>query len=208
MGIRGHPAWPSWQEKTTEVLKVVITIINGKTDANLGKTHHSDTLVIVMSTSRGESSIGRTCNVTIRSWCENVVIVSQGGEITTIMVRATGDKGETLIIMTIKKWCENGVAVSQGGEITTIMTRATGDLGETLTIMIEEDKLDHNQKEIKDISTARSHKGTSILVTKIKMMITMEMTVSTTIMIKITLKSVKIIVNIEDKTEDSQKESL
>ena len=187
---------------------MVIMVINGKTDANLGKTHHSDTLVIVMSTSRGESSIGRTCNVTIRSWCENVVIVSQGGEITTIMVRATGDKGETLIIMTIKKWCENGAAVSLEGVITTIMTLAIGDLNRTLTIMIEEDKLDHNQKEIKEIFTARSHKGTNTLVTKTKMMITLAMMVSTTITIKITIKSVKITDIIEDKTEDIQKESL
>ena len=187
---------------------MVIMVINGKTDANLGKTHHSDTLVIVMSTSRGESSIGRTCNVTIRNWCENVVTVSQGGEITTIMVRATGDKGETLIIMTIKKWCENGAAVSLEGVITTIMTLAIGDLNRTLTIMIEEDKLDHNQKEIKEIFTARSHKGTNTLVTKTKMMITLAMMVSTTITIKITIKSVKIKDNIEDKTEDSQKDSL
>ena len=110
--------------------------------------------------------------------------------------------------MTIRNWCENVVTVSQGGEITTIMTRATGDLGETLTIMIEEDKLDHNQKEIKEIFTARSHKGTNTLVTKTKMMITLAMMVSTTITIKITIKSVKIKDNIEDKTEDSQKDSL
>ena len=76
---------------------MVITIICDKIDVTpIGLP--SGILVIVMSTDRGDSSTERTYNVTIKSWCENVVTVSLGGVITTIMIWAIGDLDETLTI--------------------------------------------------------------------------------------------------------------